>query len=139
MIRVYMNMHKKMLLKSPTFILAALSYHMPQAKFCIVADITRFGQPSACLDSADVRAVSKLAEVSTESLRLVAHRFVADRLDAPMAEVMTQDCTPLRTATMHVGGRGDLRVVRRGRQGREFFGAACFLDRPYWRGGGRVR
>ena len=71
--------------------------------------------------------MSKLAEVSTEFLRLVAHRLVADRLDAPMAEVMTQDCTPLRTATMHVGGQGSLRVVRRGRQGRERLVQRVFL------------
>jgi hypothetical protein len=90
-------------------------------------DVVRLSRPSLCLNSHEVQTVCKLAEVSKRFLRVVAERFVSHRRDFPIAEVLIQDCTPLRTATIHVGGSGSAHVTRRGRQCREWLVQRLFL------------
>ena len=70
-------------------------------------------QPSLCLDSSKILEVHKLAEVIKAFTRVQGEEFVKKRSDAPLAEILMQDVTPLRTCTMHVSGADELHVVRR--------------------------
>lgn len=66
----------------------------------------RLSKPSLCLDVGETRLVRKLAEVAKRFVREQARAFVVARTEVPLAEVLIQDCTPLRTCEMHVKGEG---------------------------------
>lgn len=91
------------------------------------SEVVRYAMPSLCLSSTDLDSVSKLAEGLHQFLRLRAERFVRGKASAPVAEVLVQDGTPLRTTTVHTTGVGPLRVCRRGRAGREWLLQRVFL------------
>ena len=92
-----------------------------------VENIIRVSQPSLCLDASEILEVHKLAEVIEAFTSVQGEEFVKKRSDAPLAEILMQDVTPLRTCTMHVSGADKLHVVRRGRKCREWLLQRLFL------------
>ena len=97
------------------------------SRFEAINSIERLGQPSLVLDSDDLKHVAKLVEVAKRLLFLEAEAFVRERRHATLAEVLSQDVTPAKTATVHVQGSGDLRVQRKGRKCREWLVQRLFL------------
>ena len=84
-------------------------------------DILRLSQPSLALSSADVQEAGKLAEVLKCFMLHQAERFISDRLDEPVGEVLMQDITPLSTHTVHTSHvKGLQHVCRRGRKKRKY-------------------
>ena len=92
-------------------------------------ELVRLSQPTLCLSSTQLDLVAKLAEVSKEFMQMRARLFVQNRLESPIAEIILQDATPLRTCTVHRAITDDkaLDVTRRGKKCREFLSQRVFL------------
>lgn len=89
--------------------------------------IARFSKPSLCLSSGELPVISKLAEVIKRFLRVQCVKLVESCRTEPLAEILTQDATPLRTCTVHSSGAGALAVRRRGRRVHEWLVQRLFL------------
>jgi hypothetical protein len=83
-------------------------------------DVVRLAVPSRCLEDNEIRMVQRLAELSKDFLKLRAEQFVRQRASLPLAEIVMQDATPLKTSSVHVGGDDRAKIVRKGRSGREW-------------------
>lgn len=112
-------------LSSSTAAILVESVKMKSSEPEAVQAILDYSVPSLCLTSADVRRVCKLAEVAKRFLHLEACRSVHERQYHPIAEVLIQDTTPLKTSTVHVGTSA--RLVRKGRSCKEWLVQRLFL------------
>ena len=78
----------------------------------------------------ETQEVEKLAEVIKCFLRHECEEFVQARLASPIAEVLLQDVTPLRTSTVHSSGSGDLKVTGKGKMSGAHVAEALTLGPP---------
>ena len=91
-------------------------------------EIARLSQPSLCFSQSDVKKVEQLVEVINVFFKHQCEEFVQARLASPIAEVLLQDVTPLRTSTVHSAGSGNgAHITRKGKQLREFMLQRLFL------------